>query len=385
MNSFGLGFDFRPMVPWAGDGYFAGEPALGDEPDGLARIMNEPSRIAIRVFERRGMNCVAQALSAFDGTWRVDGLRRTDRYMVVGVDGRATVNSAIQDWVSPAESTGPVPIPFRLDAAFPFVMPGQLLRVLVSTSGASGDVTFDVIDGAMPAGFTLQSAGSFGIISGAVTSNDGALWTLRGTDELGREVAIACELPTNNNVFDVLLKAGSGSGIDFSWDRARAITTTTSWRGAFAIIGRSSGKYAFELIQASGDGQVGSGQNSVCGIATKENLNSQLADMVGNALNSVGYYGGSDSTGALTWTLDTGNSVVSVAAYRTADVITVAVDADAPEVTFYKNGAFQAAVPLPAGKTWFPTMTLRRVGTVGLVRTTGLSFLPSGFSEWNAT
>ncbi len=78
-----------------------GQPAIGDGPDGLLRRMNVPFQGRVLILERSTMTMVASTLSAPDGSWQVRGLSPSFKYMVIGVDGLATVNAAIQDWVVP--------------------------------------------------------------------------------------------------------------------------------------------------------------------------------------------------------------------------------------------------------------------------------------------
>ncbi len=47
------------------------------------------------------MKCVGEAISALDGTWRIDGLTPVLDYMVIGRDDTGQQNAAIQDWVKP--------------------------------------------------------------------------------------------------------------------------------------------------------------------------------------------------------------------------------------------------------------------------------------------
>lgn len=87
-----------------GKGYIAGEPPAGpgeEDPDGRARILNEPSVVRIDVFDRRRMEIVRSTRSAPDGTWRVNGLDPGRSYLVIGYDDRGVVNAAVQDWVQP--------------------------------------------------------------------------------------------------------------------------------------------------------------------------------------------------------------------------------------------------------------------------------------------
>lgn len=91
------------MVPhWGmhGAGFLGGViPAGTEDEDGRARILNEPARVRVRVFESRSNRLVAATISASDGSWRIDSLALDVAYRVVGVDPARQVNSAIQDWV----------------------------------------------------------------------------------------------------------------------------------------------------------------------------------------------------------------------------------------------------------------------------------------------
>lgn len=95
-----------PMVQYLGHGYFAGEAPLTadpDEPDGRFRRLNVPGRGRIEVYERSTMTCVRTAISASDGTWRVEHLRTDFKYTVIGFDDTGLQNAAIQDFVVPAD------------------------------------------------------------------------------------------------------------------------------------------------------------------------------------------------------------------------------------------------------------------------------------------
>lgn len=94
-----------PSRAWAGVGFFAGlapDPLDPGSPDGRFRILNEPSRGRITVHERGSLVCVAETLSAPDGTWEVRGLNPNFSYVVIGWDETGFQNAAIQDWVKPA-------------------------------------------------------------------------------------------------------------------------------------------------------------------------------------------------------------------------------------------------------------------------------------------
>lgn len=100
-----FGLLHQKHVEYRGDGFFAGQaadPSDPDSPDGRFRILNVPSRGRVTVYERSSMRCVAETLSATDGTWRIENLSRSIDFTVIGWDGRGLQNAAIQDWVRPA-------------------------------------------------------------------------------------------------------------------------------------------------------------------------------------------------------------------------------------------------------------------------------------------
>jgi len=99
---------YRNWGPMGGDGYLGGDPPSGDD-DGRAKIVNVPSRIRVSVFAMYdAVNIVylGSVLSGHDGLWRMAGIDRSVRYRVIGTDLNASVNSAIQDWVTPAKMVG---------------------------------------------------------------------------------------------------------------------------------------------------------------------------------------------------------------------------------------------------------------------------------------
>lgn len=88
-----------------GVGFFSGlapDPLDPDSADGRFRILNEPARGRITVHERAGMTCAGETLSAADGTWHIGNINPDVYYVVIGWDGRALQNAAIQDWLKPA-------------------------------------------------------------------------------------------------------------------------------------------------------------------------------------------------------------------------------------------------------------------------------------------
>lgn len=91
---------------YAGAGYLGGEKPSSDDPtelDGRFRILGQPARGRIHVYDRGTSNCVASVHSASDGTWRVDRLSPGLLFTVIGYDDTGAQNAAIQDWVRPAE------------------------------------------------------------------------------------------------------------------------------------------------------------------------------------------------------------------------------------------------------------------------------------------
>ncbi|NWF33176.1 hypothetical protein HH110_08965 [Stenotrophomonas sp. SAM-B] len=96
---------YRNLGQLTGDGYLGGDPPTGDD-DGRAKIVNVPSRIRVSVFvmhDAVNVIYVGSVLSGHDGVWRMAGIDRALRYRVIGTDLNAGVNSAIQDWVTPAK------------------------------------------------------------------------------------------------------------------------------------------------------------------------------------------------------------------------------------------------------------------------------------------
>lgn len=96
---------FRDWGPRSGNGFLGGNPPSGDD-DGRAKILNVPKRVLVQVYTMHdAVNVVylGSVLSGQDGTWRLAGIDRSKRYRVIGVDLAGTVNSAIQDWIAPAQ------------------------------------------------------------------------------------------------------------------------------------------------------------------------------------------------------------------------------------------------------------------------------------------
>lgn len=100
-----IGEIYRNWGRFGGDGYLGGDPPSGDE-DGRAKIRNEPAKVLISVYQMRdalAITYVGSVFSAENGTWRIGGIDRAEQYRVIGADLNKSVNSAIQDWVTPAK------------------------------------------------------------------------------------------------------------------------------------------------------------------------------------------------------------------------------------------------------------------------------------------
>ena len=169
-----------------------------------------------------------------------------------------------------------------------------------------------------------------------------------------------------------------GPDITLSNGGLDAEKATTGWNSALGTIGKSGGKYAFEVVFLAG----GSVNRPFAALADKTNLATIVGTFVGNtgAVNeSIGYWG----NGRVYFNLspDAPDAILGLAATAVSDVITVAMDLVALEVKFYRNGAIIHTHSLPAGKTWFPACSVQGGGKARL-RPSGLAYLPSGFSEW---
>lgn len=96
---------YRNWGPRGGNGYLGGNAPAGED-DGRAKIKNVPGKVYIKIFTMYDVENVvflASVLSAQDGTWRLEGIDSNVQYRVIGADLAGLVNSAIQDWVTPAK------------------------------------------------------------------------------------------------------------------------------------------------------------------------------------------------------------------------------------------------------------------------------------------
>ena len=179
---------FRPGRPprLCGHGYFAGEaPGSADPaaPDGRAKIANVPSRVKVCVFERQTMLCLATTLSDSTGLWKIAGLLPSVPFTVVGFDNAATVNAAIQDWVKP-EPYDPASLrPMRLVGTVGNGALGQSVAWKVRAAYAVGDVEFEVTEGALPPGWSIESVQSTCVFAGTSATEGVYMFEITGTDQ----------------------------------------------------------------------------------------------------------------------------------------------------------------------------------------------------------
>lgn len=101
-------------APWCrGHGYLAGEPPADpddpESPDGRTKVLGELAQMRVTVHERSSMICIADTVSAADGTWRIDNIdpaipvvvlfwNDPPRTVEIGETLRP-INGFMQDWI----------------------------------------------------------------------------------------------------------------------------------------------------------------------------------------------------------------------------------------------------------------------------------------------
>lgn len=153
------------------------------------------------------------------------------------------------------------------------------------------------------------------------------------------------------------------------------------WQTTFGTVGKSSGKWQFEIVFVAGS----STNRPFASLSDKTNIANLMTTYTGNpgatTLESMGYWG----NGTFYWNLTTGTSPTGVAVPGTSvtNVITVTLDLTqvTPEAQFYLNGSLQRTQSLPSGKTWYPATSLQGGGSVRLVPSS-LTHPQSGFTDW---
>lgn len=157
-----------------------------------------------------------------------------------------------------------------------------------------------------------------------------------------------------------------------------------AYAGVRATLGRSTGKYYFEVVIVEG----GTSPFITIGVnAASESLN----NFTGSSANGWGYY---QQTGEKT---NNGATTAFGASYATGDVVGIAVDFGLGYIWFAKNDVWQTGDPVtgtsPAftglSGTLFPTTAIHR-GDSPANSVTGrfasadfTETLPSGFSAWD--
>lgn len=170
-----------------------------------------------------------------------------------------------------------------------------------------------------------------------------------------------------------------GAGITLSESDMRATKGTAGWQTAYATVGKSSGKWQFEVVFLAGT----STNRPFAAIADKTNSANVILFYAGNnavgVQESVGYWG----NGTLYWRMSTATGSTSALSTATNDIITVTIDMTlgTPEASFYRNGTLSNTRTLPTGKTWFPATSLQGGGSARLV-VASLTHPVSGFSDW---
>lgn len=104
MKSIDVGVQLAPRAFFRGPGIFAGrvpDPTDPESADGRFRVLNVPKAGRIGIYEHGTMVCVAETISAADGTWLVGFLDPDRFFTVIGWDVNGLQNAAIQDWVKP--------------------------------------------------------------------------------------------------------------------------------------------------------------------------------------------------------------------------------------------------------------------------------------------
>ena len=175
--------------------------------------------------------------------------------------------------------------------------------------------------------------------------------------------------------------ATKGAAITLSAANMQAEKATTGFQSVYGTVGKSTGKWQFEIKHLAVVGVNG----PIFGIGDKANTANMLSSHPGRTVDtvfeSIGWAVGATMHRRLTAT-------TSAAAFGTSsalnDIITVTLDLTlgTPEAKFYLNGSLMSsAVTLPTGKTWYPIVGLRSGGKVGLTPA-ALVHPQSGFSDW---
>lgn len=140
-----------------------------------------------------------------------------------------------------------------------------------------------------------------------------------------------------------------------------------AWAALRATLSKSTGKWYFEVRNDSSGGA-----HVIIGVAKST---ATLAGHLGADSDGYGYY----VTGAKT---NAGALPAYGATYAVTDIIGVALDLDAGELTFYKNGVSQGVAYTGLSGTFFPAGSVFSQGNSILTCVARTYSLPSGFSDW---
>ena len=174
--------------------------------------------------------------------------------------------------------------------------------------------------------------------------------------------------------------AAKGAGVVLSSGDKVATKTTAGWQTVLGALGRSSGKYQFEITVVVGSELA----SPLIGIADKSNLATVLGTYLGNngmtVKESTAYW---VPFSRIYRNLTSGIGETTGSASFYSGTLTVALDLDAtpPTVRWYQSGTLAGSVNLPTGATWFPGASVQNSATATL-RTTGLVSPVAGYSEW---
>jgi hypothetical protein len=188
--------------------------------------------------------------------------------------------------------------------------------------------------------------------------------------------------PPTASTFDPSLK---GASIVLSNGNLDATKAGSGYQTVYTTQGRSSGRYAFEMIVTARP----SASSILIGFADKTNSAGVLVTFLGNNSGPVETTGFNDNNGAgnsrlyRRMTAGNTNGTASPYAYTVGDIVTFDVNIGAGTFSVYMNGVLAGFTntPLTSGKTYFPAASLQAGAAVRFIPV-GLTYLPSGSTEW---
>lgn len=245
-----MGFNAASLpLYWSGNyqlrgaGYLAGEPPATsdpDDPDGRARIINVPSRVRVEAYERAGMQCITQTVSAPDGTWRILGVSPDIDLVVIGFNDTGATNAAVQDWIRAAA----LPAYSRVFSARGRMGPGSVGVTYEGgfyTVNGTGAVTWTVSAGALPPGVT-QVAGT-GWFTGSPTTAGRYAFTLTAMDAASNTIDVPVVVDISREHLGIMWSQRS------SW-AADLVANETNMRDGLTTTGAGTQNTASEWIRA---------------------------------------------------------------------------------------------------------------------------------------